>query len=79
MDYLWDIGDGKILPPQNTKLSDAWVYIAIHTVAPAIRGKRWPFDFTHDGSIHALRKPRAPTIFIIHRLSSWIKEDDSPQ
>jgi hypothetical protein len=40
VDYIWDIGNGKILPLPNTNLSDAWVYLAIPTVAPAVRGKR---------------------------------------
>lgn len=35
----------------ETKLSDAWVYIMLHTVPPTMRGKRWSYDFTSDSSI----------------------------
>jgi hypothetical protein len=62
---IWDVYDGSIMPPRNVKLSDAWLYIVLHSVPPQVRGYRWPFDFTTNGGIRATRKPVEPTVVLI--------------
>ena len=69
MPIVWDITYKNrlfILPPPNTRLTDAVLYLVLKTdlMSPRSLSKRFPVDLNSDGDIHPDRIPLGEAVVV---------------